>query len=205
MQINKRIGQNITAYRKQVGLTQAELAEKINYSDKSVSKWESGGGAPDSYILMQLAQIFGVTVGDLIAEEPPKKLSKHPNIGLHLLIMALSSGIVWLVATCLFVLLGMLPVSGGLLWTIFVFAAPVNAILFLVLSAVWKYKRLTFIATCLTIWGSLSALYCLLRFVVGMGGSVWLVFLLGAPLQVLDTLWAFFRYSLFKKRSALKE
>ena len=55
IEINKIIGQNLSAYRKAAGYTQAELAEKINYSDKSVSKWESGNGVPDVCILMQLA------------------------------------------------------------------------------------------------------------------------------------------------------
>ena len=49
-EINRKIGKNLACYRKAVGLTQAELAEKINYSDKSVSKWESGNGVPDVYI-----------------------------------------------------------------------------------------------------------------------------------------------------------
>ena len=66
--VNKRIGKNIAAFRKGANLTQAELAQKINYSDKSVSKWESGNGAPDVYVLMSLAELFGVTVNDLVGE-----------------------------------------------------------------------------------------------------------------------------------------
>ncbi|MBQ8352569.1 MAG: helix-turn-helix transcriptional regulator [Clostridia bacterium] len=200
LNVNKKIGQNIALYRKRMGWTQAELAEKINYSDKSVSKWESGGGAPDVYILMQLAELFGVTVNDLLADEQPKKIPKK-NLGLHLLIMGLSSGIVWLVATCIFVLLTMTGATGAI-WTTFIFALPVNAIVLLVLASVWKYKRLNFIAVSLTVWTVLLALYCALRFLAGLSGTVWLVFLLGAPLQVLEILWAFFRYSIFKKKNS---
>ena len=200
LNLNKKIGQNIALYRKRMGWTQAELAEKINYSDKSVSKWESGGGAPDVYILMQLAELFGVTVNDLLAEEQPKKLPKK-NWGLHLLIMGLSSGIVWLVTTCIFVLLTMAGASGAV-WTTFIFALPVNAIVLLVLAGAWRYKLLNFITVSLTVWTVLLALYCALRFLVGLSGSVWLVFLLGAPLQVLEILWAFFRYSIFKKKNS---
>ena len=61
-EINLKIAKNLTYYRKRANLTQAELAEKINYSDKSVSKWESGNGIPDVYILLQLARRFGVTL-----------------------------------------------------------------------------------------------------------------------------------------------
>ncbi|MBQ2741099.1 MAG: helix-turn-helix transcriptional regulator [Clostridia bacterium] len=187
------------AYRKSMGLTQAELAERINYSDKSVSKWESGGGAPDIYVLVQLAEIFEITVNELVAEDVPKKTGVRRNIGLHALIMGLSSGIVWLVATCVFVLLSMLNVQGAI-WTTFIFALPVNAIVLIVLSAVWKYKLLQFISVSATIWTVLLSVFCVLWFIFKLGGSVWLVFLLGAPLQVLEVLWAFFRYSVFRKR-----
>ena len=64
--LNQTIAKNLAYYRKRAGLTQAALAEKINYSDKSVSKWESGAGTPDVYILVQLAQLYGVTVNDLV-------------------------------------------------------------------------------------------------------------------------------------------
>ena len=72
-EINKKIAQNLIYYRKAAGLTQAELAEKINYSDKSVSKWESGNGIPDVYTLLQLAKLYNVTLSVLVGEEQPVK------------------------------------------------------------------------------------------------------------------------------------
>ena len=91
-EINGRIAKKLIYYRKAAGFTQAELAEKINYSDKSVSKWEQGNGVPDIYILMQLANIYGVTVDDIVgdgAPTPPKK-----RVGaMRMLIILLSSGI----------------------------------------------------------------------------------------------------------------
>ena len=72
-EINANIVKNLTYYRKSAGLTQAELAEKINYSDKSISKWESGNGVPDIYILIQLAKLYGVTVNDLVYGDAEKK------------------------------------------------------------------------------------------------------------------------------------
>ena len=98
IEINQRIAKNLMHYRKAAGFTQAELAEKINYSDKSVSKWESGNGVPDIYTLMQLAELYGITVDTLIGKGVPVAVKK-PTKRLHLLIMLLSSGIVWLVAT----------------------------------------------------------------------------------------------------------
>ena len=53
---------NIIRLRTAAGMTQAELGAKLNYSDKSVSKWERGEAIPDAWVLTRLAEIFGVTV-----------------------------------------------------------------------------------------------------------------------------------------------
>ena len=80
-EINEKIAKNLVHYRKAAKLTQAELAEKINYSDKSVSKWESGNGVPDVYILIRLAQLYGVTVNDLVCDEPNTKIARMNTAG----------------------------------------------------------------------------------------------------------------------------
>ena len=67
-QVKARIGANIAYYRKQAGLTQVGLAEKLNYSDKAVSKWERGDSIPDVLTLMQIATLFGVKVDDLLRD-----------------------------------------------------------------------------------------------------------------------------------------
>lgn len=92
------IARNIAFYRRQQGQTQAELAEQLNYSDKSVSKWERGEGVPDIYILARLAEMYGVTVNDLVCLEPPQPRRRPP----YLLITLLSLGLVWLVAAVAF-------------------------------------------------------------------------------------------------------
>ena len=106
--VNRRIAQNLIRYRKAANLTQAELAQKINYSDKSVSKWESGNGVPDIYIFLKLADLYGVTVNDLVGENSSKKPEKRGSVWRNVLIMLLSSGIVWLVATVIFVLFNLI-------------------------------------------------------------------------------------------------
>ena len=66
--LKSRIGRNIATYRKHCGLTQAGLAEKLNYSDKAVSKWERGESVPDMLTMIRLAEQFEVTVNDLISD-----------------------------------------------------------------------------------------------------------------------------------------
>ena len=95
--LRQLIAENIAYYRKLNGDTQAGLAEKLSYSDKSVSKWERGDGTPDIFILSHIASLYGIAVQDLLRE---KKVAKTRTR--HLLISLLSVGLVWLVMTVLF-------------------------------------------------------------------------------------------------------
>ena len=65
-ELNQIIAENLAKYRKSANLTQLELAERLNYSDKSVSKWEQGNGMPDVFVLHKLAELYGVTVNDFL-------------------------------------------------------------------------------------------------------------------------------------------
>ena len=197
-ELNKRIAQNLAYYRKEAGLTQAELAEKINYSDKSVSKWEQGNGVPDVYVLMQLARLYNVTLNDLVGEEAEEKIKQRQKRkdGFHILLMLLSSGIVWLVATYFFVSMQMWKPNGEW-WVAFIYAVSVNAIVLIVYTSIWKYRMLHFISASVLIWTVITSVFLTIRVTVGGGSSLWLLFLLGAPLQALEILWVFFR-SFFK-------
>ena len=198
--VNQRIAQNLIALRKRAGWTQAELAEKINYSDKSVSKWESGNGVPDIYILLQLAELFGVTLNDLVAEQTPVVANKK-RTGLHALIILLSSGIVWLVATCVFAFLQLLSVAGEW-WLSFVFALPINAIVAIVFASIWHYKMLNFLSVSTLIWTAILSIYLLITCLAATAvEGLWVMFLIGIPLQILEVLWAFFRLSVFRQKT----
>lgn len=198
-EINKKIAKNLIFYRKSAGLTQAELAEKINYSDKSISKWESGNGVPDVYTMIQLADLFGVTLDALVGDETPKAYQKRSE-GLHLLVILLSSGLVWLVATCAFVLLQLLKVEHGV-WLSFIYAIVLNAVVLIVYSSIWKYRMMSFVSVSTLIWVGLTAAYLTGYIVSQQRGfdysGYWSLFLLGVPLQGLEVLWVFFR-SIFR-------
>ena len=201
--VNQKIAKNLILYRKASGMTQAEVASKINYSDKSVSKWESGNGVPDIYVLLQLASIFNVTLNDLVGDSGDKPIvenERKKNV-LQLLIMFLSSGIVWLVATFWFVVSNIVAPNNT--WGLsFLFAIPVNAILLVIFSGVWKYKLLNFFSISALIWTTILSVYVSLRVFVGPE-NFWMLFVLGIPLQALAILWANYRYLLvrFKETS----
>ncbi len=201
--VNKNIAKNLAYYRKNVGMTQAEVAEKINYSDKSISKWESGNGVPDIYVLIQLASLFDVTVNDLIGISTSQTAEKNRKSRdkLRLLIMLLSSGIVWLVATLGFVICEIVAPQRQW-WLFFMFAVPVNAILLIIFSGVWKYKILNFLSISALIWTTIVSLDLIMAIVLPEL-ELWVLYLLGAPLQLLATLWSFYRvqWVSFKKTS----
>ncbi len=205
-EINQKIAKNLIYYRKAAGLTQAELAEKINYSDKSVSKWEQGNGVPDVYVLMKLAKLYRVSINDLLSEAPPENaLSMKKTRGLKVLIILLSSGIVWLVATLIFTTCQLVKPQIWKWWLVFLYAVVVNAVLLIVYASRWKYRVLNFISVTILIWTTLTSLFLTILFLpenVGLEvGGLWCLFLLGVPLQALEILWVFFR-SLFRKNKA---
>lgn len=201
-EINRKIADNLISCRKAAGMTQAELAEKINYSDKSVSKWESGNGVPDVYTLMQIARLFNVTLNELVGDEAPtpkaeKLRNERRTRGLRFLIMLLSSCIVWLVATCVFVVLNLVMNEPRHLELCFLYALVVQSILLVVFAGIWKYRLLGFASVSTLIWMTLTCVYLTAKYVsmhIGSDYSVlWVVFLIGIPLQLLEVLWVFFR------------
>ena len=212
-ELNQKIAKNLASYRKTAGLTQAELAEKINYSDKSVSKWESGNGVPDLYVMLQLAELYGVTVDELIGKDAETKQKETAQQckkasakkwGLHVLIMLLSIGLVWLVATIAFVATWFFNPQGyG--WLAFIYAIPVTAILMIVYSGIWKYRFLNFFSVSGLVWSVLTSLFLTFKALYSVWGwdssLLWGIFLLGIPLQVLEVLWAFFRSVFYKNKT----
>jgi transcriptional regulator with XRE-family HTH domain len=64
-----KIGQFIAEQRKKNGLTQMQLAEMLNITDRAVSKWETGKSLPDSSIMLELCQILNISVNDLLSGE----------------------------------------------------------------------------------------------------------------------------------------
>ena len=205
-ELNQKIAKNLTNYRKAAGLTQAELAEKINYSDKSVSKWESGNGIPDVYTLVQLAELYGVSVNAFLGEEKPL-LERKKTKGLHLLVMLLSVGMVWLVAVCAFVALQLFK-KGEYGWLTFIYAIPICSIVLIVYASVWKHRILNFVSVSTLVWTVLLCVYLTGRALSLTYGwdytGLWCVFLLGVPLQVLEVLWTFFRSLLRKQKKAVE-
>lgn len=64
-----KIGRFIAECRKKQNMTQLQLAERLHITDKAVSKWETGRSLPDSAIMMELCDVLGITINDLLSGE----------------------------------------------------------------------------------------------------------------------------------------
>ena len=197
--LKHQIGSNIAAYRKQAGLTQAGLAEKLNYSDKAVSKWERGESMPDVTTLVQLAEQFEITVNDLVVD--PNELPGNPCNLEHAMtqvseralkrkadkgiILSLSSTLVWFVALFIFVVVSSFDIPYS--WLAFFYAVPANAIVLLSLRSAWHDFRWNKALISLIVWGGLVSLHASLW--VFLHVNVWKLYLLGIPGQIAIFLW----------------
>ncbi len=191
-----QIGNNIASVRKASGMTQAELAEQIGYSDKAVSKWERAESVPDVMTLVELSRVFGVTVDALIGEAAPvprEARPKHPKQA-KTGVLILSSLLVWFVALLINVILSSIGI--GKSWVGFVYAIPVNAIVLLSLRAAFGRNNWNYPLVSIIVWGTLLSIYVTL--LVFAGVNVWKLFLLGLLGQVAVTLW--FRMLLWPKQ-----
>ena len=190
------IGTNIAAHRKRCGMTQAGLAEKLNYSDKAVSKWERGESVPDVITLMQLAERFEIPITELL--EDPNKIPDDADgkmrqvVEKHLkrkanksIILDLSSLLVWFVALFIYVVVSSFDIPNG--WLPFFYAIPANAIVKLSLHSAWHDFRWNRAYISVIMWGVLLSFY--MTMCVFFQLHVWRVFLLGIPGQAAILLW----------------
>lgn len=194
-----QLGSNIASYRKRQGLTQLGLAEKLNYSDKAVSKWERGESMPDVLTLVQIAELFGVTVNELLID--PNSLPEKNGVVVEKMekavektlkrkadkmsILGLSSLLVWFVALLIFVVVSSLGIERS--WVAFFYAIPANAIVLLSLRSAWRDFRWNKTLISIIMWGSLLSLHVSLLLFVHV--NIWKLFLLGIPGQLAVLLW----------------
>ena len=196
-----QIGSNISMYRKRAGLTQAGLAEKLNYSDKAVSKWERGESVPDVLTLALLAEQFEITVNDLLAD--PNELPGNPtNLEATMtkvsekalkrkanknIILMLSSLLVWFVALVVYVIMSSFELTDPYSSILFPCAIPINAIVLLSLRCAWHDFRWNKALISIIVWGSLLSIYTTIYIIWHV--HFWKIFLLGIPGQVAIGLW----------------
>ncbi len=180
--INTIIGKNLTKLRKHAKLTQAELAEHFNYTDKSVSKWEKGESLPSIEVLYSLAEFYGVTLDDLTSEEEiiPHKTTNTKGKKMfptRLVITLLAVCSVWVLATILYVVFKITMLRNEYIY--FLWAVPVSCIIIIIFNAIWGKAKYLFPILSVLIWTVITAFYVqFIKF------NLWPLFILGIPLQI---------------------
>ena len=185
------VANNIATYRKAKGLTQAELAEKLNYSDKSISKWERGEGFPDIFTLKELADFFGIKVGDFFSEKPVT-IKKRPPMKKEVIIPLLSVGIAWLTIAIAFAIIEIFfhqQVRGVWdSWLIFIYGVPVTGIILTIFFALYHSKTLVLIGESIIVWGVGLSIFLTAVMIKNLNG-IWLVFIICGVLEILAILY----------------
>ena len=180
------VGENLTELRKNKKLTQFELAEQLNYSDKSISKWENGDNLPDLETLNELCNFYGVTLDYLThpVEENKDKYILNKDIEKkdlinHIFITLFVNLVVWFIATIVFVY-ALIKEKEGAYWLAFVYSVPFSCVITAIFTRVYfrKVRLLFFISWSIFIW-SLTA--CV--FLTALPDIIWPIFLVGVPAQ----------------------
>ena len=172
------ISKNLVALRTANRLTQAELAEKLSYSDKAISKWERGESLPEVCVLKQIAQRFDVTLDWLTTPHPIEKSAppKKPKISRRVAITSLSVAAVWLIIMVAFTTAWLM---GHVYWQLFVVALPLTCIALFVCNILWG-KLIYGAAISSVFWWTLMTSL----FVIFLDNRMWMLFILGIPLQL---------------------
>ena len=184
------VASKLIRLRQEAGMTQAELGEKLNYSDKTVSKWERAESMPDVYVLSQIASIYGVTVDGLISEEEPwrdpvekereAEKAAAPKFSSTVVTLVAIAGI-WTMAVLMFVIFWL--ALDVLVWLIFAAAVPVSLVTLLVLNSVWNKGRHNMVIVML-----LVACIAALAYLFLLHRNPWQIFLVLIPAEILVAL-----------------
>ncbi len=144
-ELKRIVAENLIRLRQNSGMTQAELGEKLNYSDKTVSKWERAESLPDVYVLKQISTIFGVTIDMLLSPhgkedfeiESTETKEKERSYSSNMITM-ISVFSIWTLALLIFVVLWVNKIVFPL---VFLVAIPISLVVLLVMRSVWNQGR----------------------------------------------------------------
>ena len=196
------IAKNIAALRQAGSMTQLELAEKLNYSDKAISKWERGESIPDVLVLKTIADMFGVTLDYLLEEdhsEKPQPVAENAASYLQRnrkVTSLLSVLLVWFVATVLYVVMDLTIPTTVYKWISFAWAVPLSMVVWLVYNSLWFNQRANYLIISLLMWTGLG---CVVLTVAGCGFLPWKLFYLGIPGQIAIVLWSHYKQKTVSK------
>lgn len=207
-ELKKIIARNIIDLRRANNMTQLELAEKLNYTDKAVSKWERGESLPDISVLKAIADLFGVKIDYLVtvdhvepvaevlmSEDAADEAARHAHRKQtnHRVITAISILLVWLVATFAFVVAQLIDPNAVKHWLSFIYGVPLSFVVWLIFNSIWFRGRSNFLLISLLMWTAIAAIHisCV---TLSSAPNIWLLYILGIPGQAIIITWSRLRH-----------
>ena len=196
-ELNVIISQNLVNLRQKSGMTQLQVAEKINYSDKSVSKWERGDAIPDIPVMIQLAKLYGVSIDEIVSKHERKEIkpkAKKIRLSLHTIISIIAFAVVWFLATIGFaVVYGFFNLQSQA-YLAFIVAIPVSMLVVMILSFFWYPYFVSAIFSSAFLWTFVLAITQCITAI-----NMWLLYIVVVPLQLIIIL--VFLLQILKKKS----
>ena len=192
--IKSIVAKNITELRLLNNMTQMELAEKLNYSDKTISKWERAESSPDISVLVEIADLFGVSLDYLVrAENIDEKVKENKQKQTKYnrrVICYISESVAWIIAFFAFIITSLIIGETRFQWLYFVYALPVVLIIRLVFNSIWFNPRHNYLIISALIWSILATIHTtFLYFKI----NVAIIYLLGVAGQIVVVLWSFIK------------
>jgi len=185
--IKKTIADNLIALRKERGLTQNDLAERINYSDNMVSRWERAEIAPSVETLAKISEIYDIPIETLMRENATQTARENNKVNkVRILAIALLWVVsVWFISTIIFFYVT--TFFRSIPWQIFILDIPLSCLIMLAFSK--HFGRIyTFVIASVLVWSTLAYIY--LQFIAY---NIFLVFIVGVPVQLALVIWAFIK------------
>lgn len=177
-ELKEVIAKNLIFLRKKHNLTQLELAEKINYSDKAISRWERGEVTPSIETFKLLGNFYNLNLETLLDPDLPK-YNKKERISLNTtkaLTLLFSISIVWCILVIVFIYLKMFMQINA--WILFVAGVPTSCLVSLLFNKEWGTPLSQIILSSIISWSTLACVYLFF-----LDLNLWLIFLLGVPIQ----------------------
>ena len=187
------IAKNLIELRKRKKYTQADLGGILQYSDKTISKWEKGESLPDIEVLYEICNLYGVTLDFLTHEggyeEKLEYVIKPAEKRNRVVITLIYEFIVLLFFILIFVY-NMLY-HDKFVWPLLIWPFPACSLALIMPNKRWGSKKFNIpIYTTLT-WTGISAIYLHMLY---YGYNFWVLYLLAIPIQAIIILWSQLRY-----------
>ncbi len=183
--VKSNVAKNITELRILNNMTQMELGEKLNYSDKTISKWERAESSPDLSALVEMAELFGVTLDYIVKseniEEAVVERKKKEASFNRRAVSYIAEGGGWIIAIFAFIVTTLITNQMTFQWLYFVYTLPVVLIVKLIFNSIWFNPRHNYLIISALMWSIFVAIHItFLYFKV----NVSIIYLLGVAGQI---------------------